>query len=407
MSYLVEAKNEFTIQLVNALTPLIYDGLNSIYKEARKISKSNEILKMFQSFLKKIPTWNENMINDEKNRILNNVEYPEDILDLVKATVKSNISILTFDAKSRSKKIDKNFYKNVDLGDFVHRIYIECAREIWNNPYLFYHVYEPIDLKRNQRDSFSLIKASIKEAIRKMLPRRFILETYLNEDLDDKTETNFEKSVTKNEGKVIDKLVKQQLNNGFYDDRNSFNIYGDNKKSENLKKRLTGLQNGGGESSTSRIRSTSSSDSSVSVRKSEKTEKSVGSKILSIIDKSKQLNNRIDLDSSALPFDNQDINLNNEKKLTPIVNQNSDVLDNTLNSNVSNMDSRIKDILNNDLGDSDLDETSVYNLEKDPTNYQEVFSNSVKEDQVNNIVNSTDRRKNLEKNQFFANYLRV
>jgi len=26
---------------------------------------------------------------------------------------------------------------------------------------------------------------------------------------------------------------------------------------------------------------------------------------------------------------------------------------------------------------------------------------------VNNIVNSTDRRKNLEKNQFFANYLRV
>ena len=50
MSYLVEAKNEFTIQLVNALTPLIYDGLNSIYNEARKVSKSNEILKMFQSF---------------------------------------------------------------------------------------------------------------------------------------------------------------------------------------------------------------------------------------------------------------------------------------------------------------------------------------------------------------------
>ena len=52
-------------------------------------------------------------------------------------------------------------------------------------------------------------------------------------------------------------------------------------------------------------------------------------------------------------------------------------------------------------------EDKIYNLEKDSKNYQEVFSNSVKKDQVENIVNSTDRRKNLEKNQFFANYLRV
>ena len=165
MSYLVEAKNEFTIQLVNALTPLIYDGLNSIYNEARKVSKSNEILKMFQSFLKRIPKWNEKMINEEKKKILNNIDYPEDILDLVRATIKSNIAILTFENKS--KKIDSKFYNEVDLGDFIHRIYIECAREIWNNPYLFYHVYEPIDLKRNQRDCLTLIKSSIKKQLEK------------------------------------------------------------------------------------------------------------------------------------------------------------------------------------------------------------------------------------------------
>ena len=39
MSCLVEAKKEFTIQLVNTLSPLIYEGFNSIYNEARKLSR--------------------------------------------------------------------------------------------------------------------------------------------------------------------------------------------------------------------------------------------------------------------------------------------------------------------------------------------------------------------------------
>ena len=413
MSYLVEAKNEFTIQIINALTPLIYDGLNSIYKEAMRVSKSNEILKMFQSFLKRIPKWSDIMIEEEKKRILNSVEYPDDILDLIKATVKSNIAILTFNGKSNNKRIDPKFYQNIDIGDFIHRIYIECAREIWNNPYLFYHIYEPIDLKRNQRDCFALIKIGIKEAIRKMLPRRFILETYLNEGLEDKTETNFEKILTENENKSVTKLVKQELDNGIYDDRNNFNIY--NKRFEERKN--SSIQNGGS-------RETATTTSTSSVRKIDssetRSEKSFGSKILSIIDRGKATENLerkyefIETGKNSSLSNNKNEEINGvEKQLTPIPNKSISNVGGSANnfkdiaSQGSNIDTRIKDILNNDLGDSDLDETSVYNLEKDPSNYQEVFSNSVKEDHVNNIVNSTDRRKNLEKNQFFANYLRV
>ena len=36
MNYLVEIKNEYTITLVNILTPLIYQGIDSIYKDAKK-----------------------------------------------------------------------------------------------------------------------------------------------------------------------------------------------------------------------------------------------------------------------------------------------------------------------------------------------------------------------------------
>ena len=51
MINLVEKKNEYTINLVNVLSPLVYEGLVSIYTEALNISNSaDNILKVFQSF---------------------------------------------------------------------------------------------------------------------------------------------------------------------------------------------------------------------------------------------------------------------------------------------------------------------------------------------------------------------
>ena len=51
----------------------------------------------------------------------------------------------------------------IKLSDFIHRVYIECV-ENSNNPYLLYHVYEPIDLRK--RESINIIKESIRESIK-------------------------------------------------------------------------------------------------------------------------------------------------------------------------------------------------------------------------------------------------
>ena len=90
MNFLVETKKEYTIQLVNILTPLIYEGLQSIYAEAKNLSNQNDnnVLKIFQSFLKRIPKWNNEMIEKEKNRILNNSRSLSWLKDLIKATIK-------------------------------------------------------------------------------------------------------------------------------------------------------------------------------------------------------------------------------------------------------------------------------------------------------------------------------
>ena len=213
LNFLVETKLEYTIQLINVLTPLIYEGLQSIYQEVIKISNCDNILKNFQIFMQRIPKWNNDIINNETQRIMNNSKSYSWLEDLIKATLKANIIVLTYNPTVKDQiKLDSSFYQNININDFIHKIYIECARELWSNPYLFYHQYSPIELKRNRRESILLIKDCIKEAIRKLLPVKHILEIYLGEEMENSLpDNNFEKSISEVESRNLDKLIKKDL----------------------------------------------------------------------------------------------------------------------------------------------------------------------------------------------------
>ena len=223
MNYLVEIKNEYTITLVNILTPLIFQGLNSLYVEAKKISDSDNTLKNFQTFLRGVPRWNNELISVESDRILNNCKCADWLNDLIKAVIKSNIMILT--NNKNISNIDSKYYDEVDINNFIHKIYIECAREVWNNPYLFFDEYSPIELKRNQRDAISLIKDAIKEAIRKMLPVKHILKEYLGNTFIKETYDDFERSISEANGANIKNMLQHDfVNKATFDlePRNSF-----------------------------------------------------------------------------------------------------------------------------------------------------------------------------------------
>jgi len=212
----IEIKNEYTIQLTNILTPLIFEGFQSIYKDISKISKSNDILKMFQSCLQRIPKWDDKILNLEINRILNNSNSNLWLNDLIKATVKANIVLLTYNNNYQNNilKIDPKFYNFITLNDFIHKLYIECAREFWNNPYLFFHEYNPIEIKKNQREVNNIIKECIKDTIRKFLPIKYILDIYL-----DDTNINPNK---------VDEIIKFSNNNNIEEKLPKNNIECDN-----------------------------------------------------------------------------------------------------------------------------------------------------------------------------------
>jgi len=209
MNYLVETKAEYTSQLINIVCPFIYDGIQSLYDEALKVARDNEELKIFQSFLKKIPTWNPLILESETTRILKDSECSDLLPNILNAVIKSNIMVLT--NTPPEKKYTIKLPKDIDFKRFIHFSYIETAKMIYNNPYLFYHKYSLYDIKKNQRDAQENIKYSIHEAIRKLLPLQYILNEYLGENTPTiPKEQDFDKGLSDANKNILQKMIKKQ-----------------------------------------------------------------------------------------------------------------------------------------------------------------------------------------------------
>ena len=204
-NFLIEIKKEYTIQLINMLTPFIYEGIQSIYLQVKEQAGDGEELKMFQGFLSKIPAWNTIMLSDEAARIKKANEKNADIMDdLIKAVIQSNILLLTSTDLANKHKVLKEFNISLNYEKFIHNIYIEVAKIFYNYPFLFYHKVPALEYKKNQLKAHKLIKESIEEAIRKMLPLQLILKKYLG------TMTDIDND------KYIRSLVQTENNNKQY-----------------------------------------------------------------------------------------------------------------------------------------------------------------------------------------------
>jgi hypothetical protein len=204
MNFLIETKQEYTIHLVNSIYPLIYDGLQNIYEEAKKTAKNNDELKIFQILLSSVPKWNSNIIDAEYQRIIRLNNLGKTIEELLKAVIKANIVVLTNTNIDYNEQLLKELNIQDDFKNFIHLVYIECARAFYNTPFLFSHRDSPIDIKRNQTEILKNIQECIKNAIRKMIPLQVTIKTYL-ENNNNKIPTDLQ-----SESKQIKSLLKSE-----------------------------------------------------------------------------------------------------------------------------------------------------------------------------------------------------
>jgi len=214
-SILADAKKEYTKQLTNILVKPIYSGITSIYSDAKSSSIINNIniLKSFQLLLSKTPRWEETKVENELKKIkdLANCDYLEDLLTAVFVT--HTKVLISIKKQSNTSAIDLDV---PNIGFFIHKVYIQCARNFWRQPWLIHTQYNSLDLQRNLIDSEKLIKESILETIRNLLPVKNVLKQYLgnnfiDEDYEKYTNEDITSVVSQQTKKNIRELLKFEL----------------------------------------------------------------------------------------------------------------------------------------------------------------------------------------------------
>jgi hypothetical protein len=186
VSSLHESKNEWGSRLLTILTPLVIDGYKSILEEAVKLCKENnemdKYLMTFQNFISRIPKWNPTIIETEKKRICDKsgCSYLEDLVTCVHII---QVKILTaMRVGQKQKKIDISIPK---LDDFIHKVYINVARKVYKNVYLFELNIPPLQIQKNNRELEILVQEGILNTLRESVPVETILRAYMDETVEE------------------------------------------------------------------------------------------------------------------------------------------------------------------------------------------------------------------------------
>jgi hypothetical protein len=186
VSALHESKNEWGSRLVTILTPLIIDGYKSILDESIKLCKENgemdKYLMTFQNLISRIPKWNTQIIETERKRICDKsgCTYLEDLVTCVHII---QLKILTaMRVGQKQKKIDINIPK---LDDFIHKTYINVARKLYKNVYLFETNIAPLSVQKHYRELEIIVQECILNTLRESIPVESILKAYMDETVEE------------------------------------------------------------------------------------------------------------------------------------------------------------------------------------------------------------------------------
>jgi hypothetical protein len=170
VSSLHESKNEWGARLLTILTPLIIEGFKSIFDESLKICKDNnehdKYLMTFQNFITRIPKWNAAIIQ---------------------------LKLLTaMRSGQKQKKIDVNIPK---LADFIHKAYINSARKLYKNVYLFELNIQPLQTQKNNRELEIIVQECVLNTVRESIPVESILRAYMDESVEENIEVEVKEQI--------------------------------------------------------------------------------------------------------------------------------------------------------------------------------------------------------------------
>ena len=175
----VAARELYNEQMVNALTPALIQHINTIEQEARQNSTPKTFLKAIQELCRQIPQWNQHVLDNEVKKILRQTE-PGFLDDLLPAIFVSNAQILS--SVSLHGNANKINLKIPKLAMFIHTVYIELARKLFKQVYLFCDKVSQTQKQMNKHLLEQLAKESVSLAVAKLLPVHDIIKACVLKD---------------------------------------------------------------------------------------------------------------------------------------------------------------------------------------------------------------------------------
>ena len=179
---LTDTRNEYCALFINRISPLMIQGIYSIFEEACKLCADNDedekYLMTFQNFLGRISKWNQDIIDSvtEKIKVNSGCSYLEDLLTCVHVTQLKMLTSVRVGQKQ--KKVDIAIPK---LNDYIHKSYIEIARKVYKNAFLFEVNVSPLVKQKHMRELEMIVRESLLNVIRDNMPIEEILRAYIDE----------------------------------------------------------------------------------------------------------------------------------------------------------------------------------------------------------------------------------
>jgi len=186
------AKIHLKEHLTSLLVSPIAEGFWSIQKSASEVcertGQSDQILRTFQNMLTKIPEWSDATLTTEVERIekVTKCNYLDDLLMGVFIAYMKSFASLQYRGHSNEIKIN---FDRPSLAKFIHELYINSARKLWQTAYLFKLTGTSSEAQaRNRQEVEETITGCLEKVIRSFLPWESISKKYFSEQPEEAVE---------------------------------------------------------------------------------------------------------------------------------------------------------------------------------------------------------------------------
>src|SRR5210317_1773040 len=179
-----EQKEEYSEHLYELLHTFMYVEYKNIYNDA--LNNSNEkslhssVLKRFQDKIADIPNWNQIQVEAIYERFCDKSKclYFADLLKTVYILTVKMVLLGLPKEKRNTIQIKKPTPEN-----FLHRLMIHIARELWKRPYIFYHKVKSVEYQNNIYHFDNIVKTKIGSVIRDTLPMDVMVKYMSSSDI--------------------------------------------------------------------------------------------------------------------------------------------------------------------------------------------------------------------------------